>query len=85
MSSNNNKGFGRDGAGRNYGGRGESSNSAYGVKNDDRLKQGGPLVQGQPMKVGLYGRGMLAGFDRDVIPGRKGLVLISLFTISLDS
>lgn len=32
-------------------------------------------VQGQAPKIGLYGRGMLAGFDREAIPGRKRCAL----------
>lgn len=65
------QGFGRND--RNGGG-----GSQYGVKNDERKPEGTTVVlTGMKGQIGMYGRGMLAGFDRDVMPGRKGSVLVS--------
>lgn len=65
------QGFGRnDRNDRNGGGGGGSQ---YGVKNDERKAEGTTVVlTGMKGQIGMYGRGMLAGFDRDVMPGRKG-------------
>lgn len=46
--------------------------ATYGVKIDDRQKQVVPVAMtGQPPRVGMFGRGMLAGFDRDGGLGEK--------------
>ncbi|KAK4698669.1 ATP-dependent RNA helicase DDX23/PRP28, partial [Phenoliferia sp. Uapishka_3] len=56
------------------GGGGDESKNPYGIKRDDRQNQvavvAGSAV-GQPPKIGLYGRGMLAGFDREVAGGKR--------------
>ncbi|KAL8286356.1 hypothetical protein RQP46_004373 [Phenoliferia psychrophenolica] len=59
-------------------GGGDDSKNPYGVKIDDRQKQVVPVASGgigQPPKIGLYGRGVLAGFDRDTV-GKKGDVKV---------
>lgn len=68
----------KHGGGRGGGGGGDDSKNPYGVKHDDRQKQVAPAPAagvGQPRTISLYGRGMLAGFDRDTT-GKKGDVKV---------
>lgn len=73
---------GRDGDRRNDRNNGPAANAGgaardvaaatYGVKIDDRQKQVVAVAMtGQPPRVGMFGRGMLAGFDREGGLGEK--------------
>lgn len=63
--------------------QGQSGGRSYGIGKDERSKSKGVVarvgVQGSQIKVGMYGRGMLAGFDRDAIPGRNKCAVSPLF------
>lgn len=70
-----------DSRGGGGGGRGGRGGGGRDEPPSQQQRGGLPVVvaaQGKEPKIGLYGRGMLAGFDREAIPGKKTYVPLEL-------